>query len=199
MPKIAIRDGLIVELPAEWTPVFDSGGGLDPALLAAWDAETLSLMPKADAGAVRMARLDWPWLLYRLLSADGVALAERLIQAGAPIAPIDIYPPSLRDRVNFSIKREGLLHVSSGRMHYDLHSRVVAQLMLLPSDGAAPPPAVRATEKPTAPLPAAASPAPATVAPPATKMVRRVEARLCERSAVRMAIDNRQIGARSRL
>lgn len=109
--------GLALELPREWTPVIDADGYVDRTLTDAWAAYTAE-MPETDGRAAWFIQQRWFLLLFRLWREDVLELAERALKPGAPLEPIDIYPPALRHPENFGMPHEGLMHLRSGRVHY---------------------------------------------------------------------------------
>ena len=151
MATIAIGNGVSVELPDEWTPVIDSDGFVDRALATAWTAHNEAVIPEAYAVSKWLIDQRWPTQLFRLWQKETIELAGRTSWPGAPLLALD-YPVTLRYPESFSIEREGLVHLRSERVHYDLHYRVRATATTV----AAPPPQ---PDKPPAgkPIPARAT------------------------------------------
>ena len=121
MTKTAIDDGVIVELPDEWTPVvFGPYGAPDRLLVAAATAYAKKVLGEAY-GPWTVPR--WAELLCRLWREDVIELAKRSLKPPYPLAAVN-YPPSLRHHDNFEITREGLIHELTGRIHFDPHYRL---------------------------------------------------------------------------
>jgi hypothetical protein len=139
------------ELPCEWTPVIDVDGYVDRALTDAWAAYT-AWMPETDGRATWFIQQRWFLLLFRLWHEDVLELAEHALKPGAPLEPIDIYPPSLRHPENFGMPTEGLVHLRSGRVHYAPCYRLRPLPPARPAASAAhmlPPEAPQAAPEPT--------------------------------------------------
>jgi hypothetical protein len=118
---VPLGDGITVELPDEWTPVIDLSGRVDDALAKAWVDYTVAITPPEEKPALWLNQ--WPNLLFWQWQENVFELAERELQADAPLTVLNIYPPSERHIDNFTIERGRLVHWS-GRVHFDPHYRV---------------------------------------------------------------------------
>jgi hypothetical protein len=120
-------------LPAEWTPLL-------PGIHREW-AE-----PYAAARSTQLARA-YAWHrqhFFKQWEDDEIEWADRELREGAPLQSITIYPPKERHSRNFKIERGHVVHIPSGRIHYDPHYRRRPEL-----GGAVPPTSAAARSRQT--------------------------------------------------